>query len=107
MKKWLLCLMFMVTLAGISTISTISQAEEVSNEAKVELTEEQKEEMAKLHKDILEKKKEVITKYVQYGVFTEEKGKKITSMFDKHYIKLEQNGFIPKWDGERKHHHKE
>ncbi|WP_332693736.1 DUF2680 domain-containing protein [Halalkalibacter lacteus] len=88
-------------------IPTIIQAEEVSDqiESKVELTEEQKVGIAKLHKDVLEKKKEVINKYVEYGVYTEEKGKKIASMFDKHYIKLEQNGFIPKWDGKSKHHH--
>jgi hypothetical protein len=98
-----------VALAGASVFPTSILAEKSSdqNEPKVELTEKQKEEMAKLHKDVLEKKKEVINKYVEYGVFTEEKGKKITAMFDKHYIKLEQNGFIPKWDESRKHYHKE
>ncbi|WP_078427111.1 DUF2680 domain-containing protein [Alkalihalobacterium alkalinitrilicum] len=67
----------------------------------VKLTKEQKEELSVLHRDVLEKKKEVISKYVEFGVFSEEKGTEIIEKFEKHYAKLEENEFIPKWD-----HHK-
>jgi ribosomal protein S4 len=64
----------------------------------VQLTKEQKQELTALHKDILNKKKEVISKYVEYGVMSEEKGKKVTSRMEKRYQMMEQNGFIPKWE---------
>ncbi|HQA06988.1 MAG TPA: YckD family protein [Syntrophomonadaceae bacterium] len=64
----------------------------------MQLTEKQKQELSALHKDILNKKKEVISKYVEYGVMSEEKGKKIISRMEKRYQMLEQNGFIPKWE---------
>ena len=70
----------------------------------IKLTEAQKEEMSKLQQEAIAKKKEIINKYVEYGVFTEEKAQKIISHMDEHYKKLEQNGFIPKWD--KKHRHK-
>uniref|UniRef100_UPI00240A8536 YckD family protein n=1 Tax=Piscibacillus halophilus TaxID=571933 RepID=UPI00240A8536 len=71
----------------------------------VELTEEQKSEMAAMQKEVLEKEKEIIQKYVEYGVFSLEKGEKIIGHLDKHYEKLEENGFIPKWDKKHKRSH--
>jgi ribosomal protein S20 len=64
----------------------------------IQLTEKQKQELTALHKDILNKKKEVISKYVEYGVMSEERGKRIISRMEKRYQMLEQNGFIPKWE---------
>ncbi|MFV8829062.1 YckD family protein [Alkalihalobacterium sp. APHAB7] len=84
-----------------------AQAEFNDNEAEVqevELTEEQKQELAVLHKEAFEKKKEIIEKYVEFGVFSEEKGNKIIKKFESHYEKLEDDGYIPKWDHKRKHH---
>ncbi|MDG5786125.1 YckD family protein [Evansella sp. AB-P1] len=80
---------------GTLGVTTDVSAEEVSD---IQLTEEQKNEMSELQSDVLEKKKEIINKYVEYGVFTSEKGEKIKQHLDKHYSKLEKNGFIPKWD---------
>ena len=62
----------------------------------VQLSEAQKNELAKLHKDILEKKKEMVQKYVEFGVIPEDKGQLMISYFEKHYEMLEQNGFILK-----------
>ncbi len=60
----------------------------------VKLTEAQKTELAKLHKDILEKKKEMVKKYVEFGVIPEDKGQMMITHFEKHYEMLEQNGFV-------------
>ncbi|MBU9713943.1 YckD family protein [Evansella tamaricis] len=68
----------------------------------VKLSVEQRDEMAKLHQKALEQKVEIINKYVEYGVFTEEKGKKIISHMEGRYKKLEENDFIPKWDKKKK-----
>jgi len=72
--------------------------------ADVKLTAEQQEEMSILQKEALEQKKEIINKYVEYGIFTEEKGQKIISHIEEHYKKLEQNEFVPKWDHKHKNH---
>ncbi|WP_409341674.1 YckD family protein [Paenibacillus sp. MBLB4367] len=87
---------------GMQAYADHHQAQEES--AKVQLTDQQKNELAALHKDILAKKKEVIGKYVKFGVMSEEKGKHAVDRMEKRYEKLEQNGFIPKWD---KHHKRE
>ncbi|MGI6226864.1 MAG: YckD family protein, partial [Peptococcales bacterium] len=66
-----------------------------------QLTDAQKKELATLQKEILEKKKEVISKYVEYGVMSKEKGDKIISRLEKRYERLEQNGFVPQWDNHK------
>ncbi|MDI3409860.1 DUF2680 domain-containing protein [Bacillus sonorensis] len=40
------------------------------------LTEEQKQKLASMQKDIMEKKKQLINKYVEYGIIDQERGKK-------------------------------
>ncbi|KJS87060.1 MAG: hypothetical protein JM58_05880 [Peptococcaceae bacterium BICA1-8] len=85
--------------AVLGTFPVQAKAQNIdSQKATVQLTETQKNELATLHKEILAKKKEVISKYVKYGVMSEEKGKKIISRLEKRYERLEGNGFIPKWD---------
>ncbi|NMD72113.1 YckD family protein [Bacillus sp. DNRA2] len=64
------------------------------SQPQVQLNEQQKTELAKLHKDILEKKKEMIQKYVEFGVIEEEKGQMMIAHFEKHYEMMEQNGFM-------------
>ncbi|MFC3884650.1 YckD family protein [Bacillus songklensis] len=77
-----------------------------SESAPVKLTKEQKKELSTLQKDLLEKRKEVISKYVEYGVLTKEKGQKIISRLEQRYAELEKNDFIPKCNGFKKGHHK-
>ncbi|WP_379967893.1 YckD family protein [Ectobacillus sp. sgz5001026] len=74
-----------------------------ANEMKPEkvLTAEQKKEIASLQRDILTKRKEIISKYVKYGVITKEKGDAMIVHLQEHYDTLEKNGFIHKRD---KHH---
>lgn len=91
--------MFAFLTAISSPVYSATSAE--TTKPDIQLTEQQKQELATLHKDILNKKKEVISKYVEYGVMSEEKGKKIISRMEKRYQLLEQNGFIPKWEKPR------
>jgi uncharacterized membrane protein YqiK len=85
---------------GLQAYADHHTAEEQA--AKVTLSEQQKSELAALHKDILAKKKEVIGKYVQFGVMSEEKGKHAIDRMEKRYEMLEKNGFVPKWDKHEK-----
>lgn len=70
------------------------QNQQQPKQQEVQLNEQQKAELAKMHKDILDKKKEMIKKYVEFGVIPEEKGQMMISHFEKHYEMLEQNGFV-------------
>ncbi|MGO4886710.1 YckD family protein [Anaerobacillus sp. MEB173] len=107
MKKWCIGL----TAAALLCVGMINPAfaEEESIEHQevneVTLTEEQKQELSELHKSLFEQKKEVINKYVEYGVFTKEKGDKIISKFEKHHEKLKESGYIPRWDHHKKKCH--
>lgn len=102
MKKLIVGFLALFMLS-IGTLEVPASAESISD---VELTEEQQLEMSVLQRDAIEKKKEILNKYVEFGVFTEEKAQKIESHFEEMYSKLEQNGFIPEHEWFR-HHKKE
>ncbi|GAE24354.1 hypothetical protein JCM9140_270 [Halalkalibacter wakoensis JCM 9140] len=103
MKKLIVGLCIATSLT-VGVMPAVSGAEQVSE---VKLTDVQKEEMATLQKDAFAKKKEIINKYVEYGVFTKEKGEKIIQHMDKHYKMLEENDFVPKWDKKHNKHQSE
>lgn len=67
---------------------------------KIELTYKQKQELDKLYLDLLETKKEIINKYVEFGVLPKEKADKKLNWLDEHYQKIKEHGYIPM------HHHK-
>ncbi|RTZ54632.1 DUF2680 domain-containing protein [Bacillus sp. SAJ1] len=70
----------------------------------VKLTKQQKAELTKLHLDILTKKKQLIMKYVEYGVLPKEKGDKILERLDEHYQEIKEHGSDMHW-GKMHHHH--
>lgn len=86
----------MLMFVGMNGISAESMNKDV------ELTDEQKQEMQQLQQESLEYEKSIIDKYVEYGVFSQEKAEKIKNHLEERYAKLEENGFVPKWD--KKHH---
>ncbi|MEH6942867.1 DUF2680 domain-containing protein [Bacillus sp. JJ722] len=79
----------------------MSSAEEKQNvEKKVQLTSEQQAEVKAIQKNILEQKKKLISKYVEYGQLSKEDGDKLISRFDHKFKKMEEMGFqVPN------HHH--
>lgn len=74
---------------------------------KVEFTAEQKQQLSDLYQEIFSLKKEVMDKYVEYGAIPKEKADKIKSWMDKHYQKLEENGFQPMHRDYHHHHQKD
>ncbi len=92
----LVCVLCLVLALGALPVNAKTLPVNSANE-KVQLNEAQKKELATLHKDILEKQKEVVSKYVEYGVISKEKGDKIISRLDERYEKLVKNEFIPRW----------
>ena len=76
----------------------------VEPEKQIQLTESQKAELAEIYQDLMEEKKELIQKYVEFGVLSKEKGDKIIQKFEEHYKLAEKNGFtLPHHHGD--HHH--
>ncbi|KAF6600701.1 MULTISPECIES: YckD family protein [unclassified Bacillus (in: firmicutes)] len=72
------------------------------------LTEQQKKEIESLEKEVLEKRKHVISKYVEYGVLPKEKAEHIKQYMDRRFNMMKQNGFVPKPPPhklEKRHHH--
>ncbi|WP_100333705.1 YckD family protein [Bacillus alkalisoli] len=107
MKKYTVSLLVgMMFFLGTATFSHAFGGSDSWINKDVQLTEEQKQEMAQMQMEALEQKKKIINKYVEYGVISEKKAEKIVSKFEKHYSKIEENGFIPKWDKHDKHHNK-
>ncbi|WP_179295607.1 YckD family protein [Bacillus sp. FJAT-45350] len=110
MKKF--CLSFVaasVLLVGPLVGHQIHAEEAVPDQevSEILLTKKQQQELSVLYEGILVKQKEVIGKYVEFGVFTDEKGKKIIEHFESHHSKLKENGYIPKWNKHKKGHSEE
>lgn len=63
--------------------------------SKIHLTETQKKELSGLHKKMLKDKKEIISKYVEYGVMSKQKGEKVKEHMERHFQKMERNGYTP------------
>ncbi|RFU66356.1 DUF2680 domain-containing protein [Peribacillus saganii] len=84
-------LIFIFTLISFSSSSYAEQQESKTN---IQLTNTQKAELAKLNEEILVKKKELIGKYVEFGIITPEKGAKIRAHMDDRFARMKENGFI-------------
>ncbi|PLS17165.1 hypothetical protein CVD28_14015 [Bacillus sp. M6-12] len=93
MKKIITSLMAVV-LVSIIVFVCPSYAENHESQTNVQLTETQKEELSKLHEEILAKKKELIDKYAEFGIITQEKKEKIKAHMDTRFLEMKENGFI-------------
>ena len=104
-KRWLAVMAAILMTIGMMGLSLEAKAEMQTD---VKLSTEQQEEMKSLQQDALNQKKEIINKYVEYGVFSKEKGEKIITHLEERYLKMEQNGFVPIFhDDYKKHRSKE
>ncbi|WP_419880996.1 YckD family protein [Peribacillus sp. B-H-3] len=107
MKKTALILLLVISMFTLSSASEVFANEQPAAKAeKVQLTDKQKSELSSIHEDILAKKKELIMKYVEYGMMSKEQGDKIIQRFEEHYNMLKENGYkMPGHYGHRHHNH--
>ena len=101
MRKFSISFIAALLLCLGAVTTTSAHMHEVNAEgemAQIELTDKQVKDLEKTYKKILKNNKELITKYVKYGVFTEEKGNMLMAKFEEHYEMLKENDFIPVWD---------
>ncbi|AST91537.1 MULTISPECIES: YckD family protein [Sutcliffiella] len=105
MRKFIFLLSFVVLVVSFAPLSNVQahfNGEGWINKD-VKLTDSQKEELGALHKNVLIEKKNIINKYVEYGIIPPDKGDKIIAKMEKRYKKMEENEFIPQWDKYKKH----
>jgi hypothetical protein len=69
------------------------QNKSVEQEKQIQLTDSQKAELAEIYKDLLDEKKQLIQKYVEFGMVSKEKGDNMMQRMDEHFKMMEQNGF--------------
>ncbi|PFA62133.1 hypothetical protein CN378_21175 [Bacillus sp. AFS015802] len=81
------------------SFSTFASAEGQGQtpEQQVKLTEQQKAELGKLHEQMYLTKKELVKKYVEFGVFSKEQGDKVLKMMEEKHQKLKENGYMMRW----------
>ena len=79
---------------GIPHIAFAEEKQETMSEDNVKLTDEQLKEVRGIHQNILNEKKKLIQKYVEYGKLSEEEGTKVISRFEHHFQMMEKNGFM-------------
>ncbi|MEH7381585.1 YckD family protein [Bacillus sp. JJ1533] len=96
MAGWVLLFSFVL----FGAIQANAEMEKDNERPKVELTNQQKQELDKLYLELLETKKVIINKYVEFGVLPKEKADKKLNWLDDHYKKIKEHGYIPMY------HHK-
>ncbi|MER2256698.1 MAG: DUF2680 domain-containing protein [Priestia megaterium] len=70
----------------------------------VQLTSQQKQELSVLYKEMLAKKKEILSKYVEYGVLSKTESQNISLHMENRYQDLDKNGFVPQRHCHKMHH---
>lgn len=97
MKKWMFIILAGIMLSVASFTGMLSSAHATEEPAPVEksLTDAQKAELETMHKDVLQREKDIIHKYVEYGVMTKESGDLILDHMDKRFEKIKEHDYIP------------
>jgi hypothetical protein len=106
-KKILTSLTFAVLLLGFVNLPVYAeQNTPTEGDKQVQLTEDQRAELADIYRDLLEEKKELVQKYVEFGVIPKEKGDQMMQRFEEHFKMVEQNGFMLPRHPHGNHHQK-
>ncbi|MEH7238403.1 YckD family protein [Bacillus sp. JJ1562] len=99
MKRWT-SFVLLISFFLLGGIYANAEMEKDAQKPKIELTDKQKQELDKLYLELLETKKTIINKYVEFGVLPKEKADTRLNWLDEHYQKIREQGYIPM------HHHK-
>ena len=93
-KSAKLILLSLVHMAALLSGEYAIEAQAKEEKKTIQLTEAQKNELSALHKNILVKKKQLLSKYMEFGIISEDKSEKIISCFEKRFSQIEKNGFV-------------
>ncbi|MRG86327.1 DUF2680 domain-containing protein [Salinibacillus xinjiangensis] len=102
MRKFLLfSFAFFLTLGSLG-IQVSAEADGEAEPTNVELNEQQTKELETLHNEMFELHKQLINKYVEFGVISQEKADMKLAKMEKHQEKLKENGYIPHCDHKKR-----
>lgn len=102
MKKLVSIIIMAVLFLGFINSPIQAQSTPGQSKQQIELTEKQVIEVKKLYQKLFETKKELINKYIEYGVLSKEEGDLILTKMEEHFKKMNVKGYIPNWG---RHHH--
>ncbi|NMH70204.1 YckD family protein (plasmid) [Cytobacillus spongiae] len=104
MKKMMVSVLVVLMISLSFGTFAAAEGEPVTpSDQKVELTEEQKAELSKLHEQLFSTKKELVNKYVEYGIFSKEQGNKVLKMMEAKHQKLKENDYMMRWHPQPHH----
>ncbi|SET20399.1 Protein of unknown function [Salinibacillus kushneri] len=108
MKKWIAVYAAFMLALGLSApyASAEDHGDTEVNLEDIELSQAQQQELEALHNEMFQLHEQLVNKYVEFGVLSEEKAKKKMEHLEKHQEKLKENGYVPYWKDKR-HKHKD
>ncbi|MBB6453801.1 hypothetical protein HNQ94_002252 [Salirhabdus euzebyi] len=94
----------MVSLLSFSVMFNINiHAEDTAVEKpNVELKEDQKKVLDQMYGELLEKHKQIIEKYVEFGLMSKEEADKKFERLQQFHEKLKESGYVPNWEHGKK-----
>lgn len=101
MKKMSLFLIMACVLSftsiGISNtvVHAAENGDHQTKPTKPTLTEQQRAELAAMHKEVMEKEKAIVEKYVEFGVMSKQNADMLKNHMDKRFERIQANGYIP------------
>ena len=63
-----------------------------------QLTDEQVKQLEDLALEMLDLRKQMVDKYVEFGIMTEERAQKMKEHFDRNFQKMREAKFMPHWE---------
>lgn len=102
MRKRLLLLALSIGMLGYGT--TMVGAEKDHPKPKfqdVELNEQQTKELKTMYEDLVNQRKGIVEKYKAFGVLSEEDAAKMQEHLDMYMEEMQEDGFIPQWQGHK------
>ncbi|WP_240335254.1 DUF2680 domain-containing protein [Paraliobacillus sediminis] len=103
MRKRLLLLVLSMVMLGFG--ATMVGAEKDHPKPKfqeVELSEKQTKELKTMYEDLVNQRKGIVEKYKEFGVLSEEDATKMEEHLDMFMEKMQEDGFVPKWQEHKK-----
>lgn len=98
MKRWWIMAIAIMLVGAIAVPIAWAQNETAptpSNTAGIQLTESQKKELAELYSKIAELKKQIVDKYLEFGIINQERAEFMKQRIDQMEKFRAQQGYIP------------
>ncbi|QOR65999.1 DUF2680 domain-containing protein [Cytobacillus suaedae] len=104
LKRLTICFSLLCVFNLFTQPADIIHAEKLEHKTDIQLTADQQEELENLYKEMFETKKQLINKYAEYGVITQDKAEEKIARLGRFQEKLKEHGYAPHWPHHGKKH---